>query len=119
MERRGLAGESAGGDESVAVADARVAGRAENVEALAAAGEDFFGDGKGHHVAGIVVDFSGVEVGVFVELAAGDGAFDGRTFGTLVGVEIAAGERVLAGLDVHVVAAGGGQRYHQQREENL
>ena len=119
MERRRLAGESAGGDEAVAVADAGVAGGAENVEALAAAGEDFFGDGEGHDVAGVVADFAGVEIGVFVELAAGDGAFDRGAFGALVGEEIAAGERILAGLHVHVDAAGGGGAMASSGSENL
>ena len=108
VERRRLAGESARGDEAVAVPEARVAGSAENVEALAAVGQDFFGDGEGHDVAGIVADLAGVEISVFVELAAGDCTFNERTGGSLVGVEIAAGERVLARLHVHVDAAGGG-----------
>src|SRR5258708_5014699 len=110
MKRRRLAGESAGGDESVAVADTGVTGCAENVVALAAAGEDFFGHREGHYVAGIVADLAGVEIGVVVELSAGDGAFDWGALGALVGVEIAAGERVLAGLDLNVGAAGGGRR---------
>ena len=42
-----------------------------------------------------------------MQLAAGDGAFDQRTRGTLVGIEVAGGERVLAGLHVHVDAAAG------------
>jgi hypothetical protein len=79
-----------------------VTGSAENVVAFAAAGEHFFGDGEGHDVAGIIAHFAGVEIGVVVELAAGDRAFDWGAFGTVVSVEIAAGERVLAGLDLHV-----------------
>ena len=89
-----------------------MAGGAENVEALAAALENFFGDREGHDVAGIVADLSGVEVSVFVELSAGDGAFDWRTRGALVGEEVAARERILARLHVHVDAAGGGQGDH-------
>ena len=85
----------------------RVAGSAIDVVALASALENFFGHGKRHVVAGIVADFAGVEIGVFVELAAGDGAFDRRAGGALVGEEIAVGERVVAGLHVHVEAAGG------------
>ena len=109
VERRRLAGESARGNEAVAVSHAGVAGRAEDVEALAAALQNFFGHGERHDVAGIVADLAGVEIGVFVQLAAGDGAFDGRTGRALVGVEIAAGERILARLDLHVDAAGGGE----------
>ena len=43
-----------------------------------------------------------------MKLAASDCAFDQGTGGTVVGVEVAVGEGILAGLDVHVEAAGGG-----------
>ena len=69
----------------------------------------FFGHRERHHVAGIVADLAGIEIGVFVQLSAGDGAFDRGTGGALVGEEVAAGERILARLDVHVDAAGGGE----------
>ena len=85
-----------------------MAGCAKNVEALATAGQDFFGDGEGHDVARVVADLASVEIGVFVELSTGDGAIDGLAGGALVDVEVAAGERVLTRLDLHVEAAGGG-----------
>jgi hypothetical protein len=96
-----------------------VARGAENVVALAAAGQDFFGHGEWHYVAGIVADFAGVEIGVFVELATGYCAFDWGTFGALVSVEIAAGERVLAGLHLHVHAAGGAEGDRGDHGEEL
>src|SRR5579871_6485782 len=93
-----------------------MAGGAEDVEALLAASENFFGDGKGHHIARIATDLAGIEIGVFVELAAGDCAFDKGPGGALVGVEVAAGKRILARLHVHVDAAGGGEgNQHQER----
>jgi hypothetical protein len=106
-------------NDAVAVTEARVAGSAEDVEAFSAAGQDLFGDGEGHDLAGVVADLAGVEIGVFVELSAGDGAFDGRTGGALVRVEVAAGERILARLYMHVDAAGGGQGDRGDRGENL
>ena len=93
VERRRLAGESARGDETVAVSEARVAGSAEDVEALAATGQNFFGYGEGHDVAGVVADLAGVEVGVLVKLSAGDGAVDGRSGGALPALADHAGPR--------------------------
>jgi hypothetical protein len=88
-----------------------VAWSAIDVVTLLAALENFFGNSEGHHVAGIVADLAGVEVGIFVQLAASDCAFDQGTGGTVVGVEVAVGEGILARLDVHVEAAGGGEGY--------
>ena len=63
--------------------------------------------GKGMYVARIVADLAGVEISVFVQLSAGDGAIDRRTGGALVGVEVAAGQRLEARLHVHVLTAPG------------
>ena len=66
-------------------------------------------------VAGIAANLAGIKIGVFVELSAGDRALDRRARGALVGEEVAAGERVLARLHVHVDAAGGEERDGRQQ----
>src|SRR5271157_1306159 len=86
-----------------------MAGSAENVEALAAALKNYLRDRERHHVAGIVADLAGIEIGVCAQVTAGYRAFDRRTGGALVGEEVAARKGILARLDVHVEAAGGGE----------
>src|SRR5205823_4137057 len=105
--RRRHARESTRRNKTIAIPYARVAWGAVDVEALAAALQDFFGDWERHDVAGIVANPSGIEICVFMQLAAGDCSFHQRTSGTLVGVEVAGRERVLLGLHVHVQATAG------------
>ena len=113
--RRRLAREATRWNHAVAIAHAGMTGSAINVVALLSAGQKFVGDRKGHVVSGIVADLSGIEIGVFVQLAAGDRALDRRTRRTQVGIEIARGQRLEARLVVHILtAAGQGQERCQQ-----
>src|SRR5947199_57001 len=74
---RRLAGKSTRWNETVAIAEARVTWGAINVEALAAALENYFGDRERHNIAGIGTDLAGVEIRVGAEIAAGYRAFNG------------------------------------------
>jgi hypothetical protein len=82
-----------------------VAGSAVNVITLLSACEKFCGDWKGHVVSRIVAQLSRVKICVIVQLAAGNRAFDWRTRGAQVAVEIALGERLESRLVVHVLPA--------------
>ena len=76
VERGRLAGKSPRRNKAVPIAYARMTRSAVDVEAFLPALKNFFGYGKRHHVTGIAADFAGVKVIVFVQLSAGDGAFD-------------------------------------------
>src|ERR1700683_861078 len=92
--------------------------RAENIETLLAALQHFFGHRERHRVAGIVTNLASVEIRILVQLSAGDRPVYRRPLGALVGKEVAAGERILTRLDVHVDAAAGEKSDHgQQRSQ--
>jgi hypothetical protein len=80
-----------------------------DVETFLAAFKNFPGNGERHDIAWIAADFAGVEIVVFVQLSTGDGAFDNRARGALVGEKVTARNRILTRLHVHIDAAGGGQ----------
>ena len=92
-------------DHSGAVAYAGVAGGAVDVVAFLAAGEEFKCDLEREGVAFLAVDEAGVEVGIFVELAAAYGVVDLVTDGATVGEEAGATLGVELGLVVHVLSA--------------
>ena len=92
-------------DHSFAIADARVAGRAINVEALPAPRQHIHGYRKRHIVAGIVAKLAGVEIGVVMQLSACHGALDRRASRSEIGVKVALGKRLEARLIVHILAA--------------
>src|SRR6202044_2384686 len=96
MKRGWCARESARRHKAVAVAHTGVAGCAENVVTLAAAVENLPGYRKRQIVAGTVANFSGIEIGVFVQLSARHSAFDRRTSRTLIGKEVALREGIHA-----------------------
>src|SRR5450755_130747 len=110
MKRRRLARESARAHKAVAVSHPRMAGCTENVVALTSALQNLFGHRKRHRFAGIVPDLASIKISVLVQLSTSHRALDRRTSRPLVGVEIAARQRILPRLHMHVDAAGGAHR---------
>ena len=94
-------------DHAVAIAEARMAGSAVDVETLLPAREHFFSHRERHVVARIVAELAGVKVRVLVQLSASYGALHGKACGAEIGEEIALPQRLETGLVVHVLAAGG------------
>ncbi len=106
-------------DLAQAVAHPRVAGRAVDVEPLLAALEHFHGGREGQLVVLFAVavgglGHAGVEVGVFVQLAAGHGVDHLGPRAAMVGEQVRAALRDHLGLVLHVLAAAGEE---QQRGE--
>ena len=99
--------ETAQDHHAVAVAEASVAGRAIDVEAVLAALDIGIGDGDRKLIDIFARDFAGVARFVDAQLAARDGSFHFRTGGAMVGEKIAGGQGLVARLVLHVVAAGG------------
>jgi hypothetical protein len=105
-----------------AVAHARVARRAVDVEALLPALEDFHGHREGHFIQFLAVavwplHHAGIEVRVLVQLAAGHGVQHLRTRSAMVGKEVRAALRNHPGLVLHVLAAAGGEEHGGEAEE--
>src|SRR5579864_55951 len=90
-------------DHSIAVAEPRMAGSAINIEALAPAIQIRLRDRERHVIAGIVAHLAGIEISVFVELAAGDGPRYRLTGRAEIRIKITFGERLEARLVVHVL----------------
>src|SRR5437660_1772077 len=106
MKRRRLA-ISALHDHAVAVADARVARAAIDVEALLTTRQNFSRERERQPVAVLAWRFiAGEVVSVFVQLPASDGTGQQRTPFPGIGKEITAPQRLHARLVVHVVPAG-------------
>src|SRR5690348_9586883 len=82
-----------------------MARRAINVEALSTALQNLFRYFEGHVIAWADANLSRVEVGIVAQLPACYGALDWRSRRALVGEEIAARERILSRLHVHIDAA--------------
>ena len=112
IRRRAL--KSALHNHSIAIAQPGMAGSAINVKALAATIQHFLGDRKRHVVARVFPNFSGVEISVLIELAAGHRAFNRRTRRAQVGIEITFGQRLEPRLVVHILAATGQGQNTQQ-----
>src|SRR5688572_29839239 len=89
-------------DHPVAVAGDAVAGRAVDVEALLAPGDDRVGQRHRDLLDGRTGLHAGVEDLVLVEEAARDGPLDDRTRRSLVRVDVALLEWLVAGPVVHV-----------------
>src|ERR1019366_2578983 len=99
---------SACGDEATTIANAPVTRRAVDIETLASARQNFGGYRERHKVAGSVADFSRVQVGVFVEIAARHRALDRQAGRATVRKEIALRHGPVIRLQVHIEAASGG-----------
>src|SRR5690348_15255494 len=76
-----------------------------DVKALLTAFQNVHSHGKRHYIAGIVADLAGIEIGVGIEMAASHSARNQRTRGALVGIKVAACQRLVTGLVVHVLTA--------------
>src|SRR5262249_16937571 len=115
--RRRLAGKSARGDETVAVAQLRVTRRAVDVEAILPTRQNLLGSGKGQEVAGCVANLAAVKISVFAELSSGDRSFHWRPCRALIGIEIAAGQRFETWLVLHVEAASAQHGEHSKQRQ--
>ena len=104
-------------DHAVAFAQAVVAGRAVNVEAILPAQDHVLGHRERKLVHRLAVGtFARVERHVVVQMAARHGAFDQRPLGAAVAEEIAGPQRNVFRLVVHVLAAGDTARSQHQHD---
>ncbi len=85
-----------------------MAGRAVDVVPLLPARENVAGDGERESVGELVADFTCVEFGVGIEMAASDGVVGERPRRAMVVEEVGGPQGDVLGLILHILAAGGG-----------